>query len=49
MRIAKVNAPSMGLPEFSESVTTRFQSRPSTKDATNATHTAVASFPSSSA
>jgi hypothetical protein len=48
-RIAKANAPSIGLPEFNESLTTRFQSNPRTNDATNATHTAVASFPSNSA
>ena len=49
MRIAKVKAPSIGLPEFSESLTTPFQSRPRTTDAMNAAQTAVASFPSSSA
>jgi hypothetical protein len=46
-RIANANAPSIGLPEFNESVTTRFQSKPRTSDATKATQTAVASFPSS--
>ena len=48
MRSAKVKAPSIGLPEFSESVTNPFQSRPRTKEATKAAQTAVASFPSSS-
>jgi hypothetical protein len=41
-RIANANAPSIGLPEFNESVTTAFQSKPRTSDATNTTHTAVA-------
>ena len=47
-RIANANAPSIGLPEFTDLVTTSFQSRPRTTDAMNATQTAVASLPSGS-